>query len=464
MFQLSNRAQLYKRNSFVYIVASISALCGLLFGYDTGVISGAILFIQKEFALSATAQEITVSAVLIGAIAGAASGGFLADLFGRRVTTLLTAIVFAVGAIATALAPMLSWLIVGRIVVGFGIGFASFVAPLYISEIAPPNLRGGLVSLNQLAITVGIVLAYLVDYAFAGIEGWRWMLGLAVIPAIILGIGIWFVPDSPRWLMSRGSVKQAAIVLRKIRGTSNVDYELQEIQQGLNQQKASWSEVFSATVRPALYVGVGLAIFQQFSGINTVIYYAPQIFQLSGFQSASAAILATFSVGIINVLLTLVAIRYIDKLGRRPLLIGGLAGMALSLSMLGLAFRLPHSSSALGWIAVASLMLYVGTFAISLGPIFWLLISEIYPQKVRGRAASVATMVNWGANLLVSLTFLTLLNLLGPSNTFWLYGLICLVALGFTYFLVPETKGRTLEEIESQWRNNNVVQRSKLSP
>jgi len=441
-----------RQSFFVYVAAGISALGGLLFGYDTGVISGAILFIKQDFSLSANMEEIVVSIVLAGAIIGAAAGGILTDRFGRRKVLITTAAVFTAGAIATAVTPTVSLLIFGRIVIGVAIGAASFTAPLYISEVAPVNIRGRLVSLNQIALTVGIVISYLVDYALSDIGGWRWMFGLAAVPASLLGIGMIFMPESPRLLVSHSLIDKARAVLREIRGTDNIDAELQDIRQSLGQQSGRWSELKNPLVRPALIVGVGLAVFQQVTGINTVIYYAPTIFQFAGFKSASVSILATVGVGIINVLMTLVAMWLIDRVGRRPLLMTGLIGMILSLVILGLAFMLPTLSSILAWIAVGSMMLYVGSFAISLGPVFWLLISEIYPLKIRGLSMSIATIANWGANLLVAMTFLSLLQTLGRPITFWLYAAMGLAAWIFSYFLVPETKGRSLEEIEAHWR------------
>jgi len=438
---------------FVTVVAGISALGGLLFGYDTGVISGAILFIQQDFALSGTLEEVVISSVLLGAVIGAAVGGPLADGIGRRRALLLTAVVFALGAVGTALAPGVAWLIVGRVIVGAAIGAASFTAPLYISEVSPVAIRGRLVSLNQIALTAGIVVSYLVDYALAGARGWRWMFGLAAIPAVALGIGMLFVPESPRWLISRALPEKARAVLQRIRGTADVDGELTEIRTSVEQQSGGWTELLSPLVRPALVVGIGLAIFQQVTGINTVIYYAPTIFQFAGFTSASVAILATVGVGVVNLLMTVVAMLLLDRVGRRPLLLTGLVGMVLSLGVLGLAFAVPDLQANLGWIAVGSLMAYVGAFAIGLGPVFWLLISEIYPLKIRGLAMSVATVANWGMNLLVALTFLTLIQLLGRPATFWLYGLVGVGAWIFAYRLVPETKGRTLEDIEAHWRS-----------
>lgn len=437
---------------FVTVIAAISALAGLLFGYDTGVISGAVLFVQEDFHLTTFEEEIVVSAVLLGAMLGAMAGGRLTDRFGRRNMLVQVALLFAIGAIGTALAPTMLWLSIGRILVGIAIGIASFTAPLYISEISPPEVRGKLVSLNQLMITIGIVCSYLADYALAGTREWRGMFGLAAIPAFVLLLGLLFVPESPRWYMSRSMREKAREVLSRIHKATVVESELKEIEASLNQQQGDWKELFSLRLRHALVIGIGLAVFQQFTGINTVIYYAPTIFQFAGLHSHSAAILATAGVGSVNVLLTIVAVWLLDRVGRRPLLLHGLVGMVVSLGVLGFAFISPNLSQGLAWISVICVMLYVACFAIGLGPVFWLMISEIYPLKVRGRAMGIATVANWGSNLLVALTFLSLLRTFGPLWTFWLYALVGVVAWIFVYRLVPETKGKTLEQIEAQWR------------
>lgn len=438
---------------FVTMVSWISALAGLLFGYDTGVIAGAILFVQKDFSLTRVQEEVVVAAVLLGAVIGASFGGKLADRFGRRKILIQVGILFIVGAIGTALAPTPIWLSIGRVVVGIAIGIASFTAPLYISEVSPAPIRGKLVSLNQLMVTIGMVVSYLADYGLADARAWRWMFGLAAIPALVLVIGLSFVPESPRWLMSQSEKRKARAVLEQIRETADVGAELAEIEADLRLQEDSWRELLNVSLRRPLIVGIGLAIFQQFTGINTVLYYAPTIFEFAGLHSASAAILATVGVGVVMVLLTIVALRLLDRVGRRPLLLYSLVGMVLSLGVLGFAFFSPTLSSVVAWIAIISLPVYVASFAVGLGPVFWLLISEIYPLKIRGRAMSVATVIVWAANLLVALTFLSLLHTLGRSWTFWLYGIIGILAWIFVYRLVPETKGSTLEEIDARWHN-----------
>ena len=453
----ANRA----RRTFVYVTAGFAALGGLLFGYDTGVISGAELFLRQQFFLSTRALELIVSGVLVGAAVGALAGGRLADLFGRRRLLIATAMIFAVGAIGCAEATSPSILVVGRIVVGLGIGLSSGTVPVYISEVSPAESRGWIVSLFQLAITVGILLAYVVDYGFARVDGWRWMFGLAIVPAAAFALGMFFLPESPRWLAQQGQNASARAALVRLRGTHDVDAEIREIEASLTHavERGRLSDLFIPSVRPALVVGIGLAILQQVTGINTVIYYAPIIMQSAGIPTASGAILATAGIGAVNVLMTLVSMWLIDRVGRRPLLLIGIAGMALTLGLLGMAFHGTTHSSASTTLAVISVMAYVASFAISLGPIFWLLIAEIYPLKIRTSAEGLSATVNWSSNLLVSLTFLTLLQAAGPSWTFWLYGLLATVAWIFSYWFVPETKGKTLEEIESFWSAGPVATR-----
>ena len=443
---------------FVFAAAAFAALGGLLFGYDTGVISGALIFIRTQFGLSTIQQELVVSVVLVGAAVGALSGGRLADVFGRRFMLVITALIFVIGAIVCAAAPSLTVLVIGRLVVGLGIGLATSTVPIYISEVSPPQTRGWQVSLFQLAITIGILVAYLVDYVFSNSMGWRWMLGLAFVPGAILGLGMIGMPESPRWLAEHGQPELARRVLARIRGTANIEPEWLEIQKTLAEaeERGRFADLLNPSVRMALVIGIGLAIFQQVTGINTVIYYAPLIVQSAGISTASGAILATAGIGLVNVIMTIVAMWLIDHAGRRPLLLIGIAGMILSLAVLGFVFRMP-TGGALAWLAVITLMVYVASFAISLGPIFWLLIAEIYPLRVRGIAEGTAAGVNWAFNFLVSITFLTLLEVLGPSLTFWVYALLAIASWLFSYYLVPETKGRTLEEIEHSFRHRHAA-------
>ena len=447
-----------KVGKFVGIVAAIAAMGGLLFGYDTGVISGAILFIKDQFSLTAMTEEFVVSAVLVGAILGAALSGQVSDTFGRRKVIIATAVIFIVGSAIAALAPTVPILVIGRVVIGVAIGIASFAVPLYISEISPAHARGALVSLNQLAITIGIVLSYIVDYALSADKAWRAMFALGVVPAIVLGIGIFFLPSSPRWLMGQSLADKAREVLKRVRGTQDVEGEIGDIQESLKEESGGWKELFEPWMRKPLIIGVGIMFFQQITGINTVIYYAPTIFEFAGFDSASVAILATMGVGVVNVLMTIVSIKVIDRIGRRALLFMGLIGMVVSLGALGFAFKMASLSGMLKWIAVGSLVLDIASFAVSLGTVAWVIISEVFPLKIRGRAMSLATMFNWIFNFVVAMTFLTLIDKLGKAGTFWLYAILGIAGWIFCYIFIPETKGYTLEQIEEHWRKGGSPQ------
>jgi sugar porter (SP) family MFS transporter len=434
---------------FLIFITTIAALAGILFGYDTGVVSGAILFINDEFHLTAQTNGIVVSAVLLGALIGAMTSGRLADHWGRKKLLVADAIIFIFGTLATAVATTIVTITISRVIVGIAIGVASYVAPLYISEIAPAKYRGALVSLNQLAITLGILLSYIVDYQFAQYGAWRYMFAAGVIPALGFFIGLLYLPDSPRWIASRGEMTRAFNILERIHGSAQLaKQELVSIQESLRKQDQNWRALFSPFVRSTLTIGIGLAVLQQVTGINTIIYYAPTIFKMAGFQSATSAILATMSVGVTFVVFTLVALPLIDTLGRRPLLLIGLVGMAASLLLLSWAFHFTTPMPSLKWFAIFGMLFYIACFAFSLGPIMWLMIAEIYPLKVRGLGSSLATAANWGSNMIVAYTFLTLVNLLGASGTFFLYFVISLFGISFIYFLVPETKSITLEQIE----------------
>jgi len=434
--------------AYVLLVASVAALGGLLFGYDTGVISGAILFITKDFALATREQAFTISVVLIGCIAGSGVAGTVADRIGRRWTLLVAGVVFFAGALVSAFTPNEDVLLFGRFVVGIGIGFSSVVAPLYISEVAPANVRGALVSLYQFAITVGILAAYVVDYVLAGGAQWRWMLGLAVVPSLVLIGGMLGMPESPRYLFKISRDARARDELQRIyRDTSESAREEQSILESLRTKSQGFEAFRQPPARTALMIGITLAVLQQITGINTVIYYGPQIFQMAGISSASASILAQTLVGAVNTGMTLIAIFFVDRVGRKPLLYAGLTGMFVALAAMTYAFSEPHLSSSLGTIALVSMMLFVGCFAFSLGPIVWLLISEIFPLRARGLGMSLSTLSNWVGNFFVSQFFLTMVARLGHSATFGIYAVLCIVTMLFVRAMVPETKQELLEQI-----------------
>jgi sugar porter (SP) family MFS transporter len=437
----------------VAVSAAITALGGLLFGYDTGVVSGALLFVKKDFGgLSSFQQELVTSLLLVGAMAGALIAGRVADRVGRRLTAMVTALVFIVGVLLAAFTPTYPVLLVARIVIGLAVGSASMVVPLYIGEVVPPRVRGAMVSLNQLAITAGILGSYLIDYGLSSTGNWRLMFGLAVIPAAALFTGMLFQQESPHWLIRQGKTDQAREVLRRVREPGDpeaIDAEIEEVRD-VARHEGSARDLISPRVRPLLLVGVLLAVFQQVTGINTVIYYAPSLLQGAGFGN-SAALLANVVNGAVNVLMTIVAVWLLDKVGRRPLLLSGTAGMAVGMVITALSFLGgSHLTGTLAVVAVIGLLIYTGSFAIGLGPVFWLLIAEIYPLRIRGAAMSVATMANWGANFVVTISFLTLLSAVGGVGAFFLFGFLTLVALGYFWRRVPETKGRSLQEIERE--------------
>jgi len=440
---------------FVAMVATIAAIGGGLFGYDTGVISGAILYIKKEFPIDDATEGLVVSAVTAGALVSAMVAGVLADRGGRRLTNIAAGIVFAVASLLCAVANSVSTLIAGRFLVGCGIGLTSVGGPMYIAEASPARIRGTFVSLFQLAVTVGILLAYIAAALLAPSAAWRWMLGLAAIPGLLLAVGMFFMPESPRWLVKQGRRVDARAVLTQIDPHGNPDAALAQLEHDLAAEgQGTWADLLRRTLRPALIVGIGLAVFQQVTGINAVIYYAPQIFQAAGFTSDLTSLAATTGIGTINVLATFIAIWLVDRAGRRPLLIAGVLGMVTTLTVLGLAFRDAGSGTAgsLGLITAVCLAAYIVFFAFSLGPIVWLMISEIYPLRNRAQAVAVSTAANWGANFLVSLTFPILTNRLGSSHTFFIYAALGVVTLIFVIARVPETKGKTLEEISALWR------------
>ncbi len=461
-----------KMGVWLLLVGAVIMLAGLLFGYDQGVIAGALDGIQKSFGASTTMIQIITSWVTLGALVGALVAGVLADKLGRRVTILLAAILFTIGALLEALAPGTTVLVIGRLVVGFGVGVASVAAPLYAAEQAPTRLRGRFVSMYQLAITIGIFIAYLVDQALINNDMWRVMLGVSAVPAILLFVVMLPMPDSPRWFVKVGRRNDALKALTKVRPDVDANTEIEEIEKAATEDdanKATWAEVFSKKLRKPLMIGVGLAVFQQITGINAIIYYANKIFAQAGFatpQDQAAA--TTWAIGGVNVLATLIAVVYVDRFGRRPLLLAGLVGMATALITVGISFHFMDNAdtsgagtggpTTAGIITLVALVVFIASFAFSLGPVVWTVINEIFPNRVRGRAVAVATAVNWGSAWLVSQFFLTLIDSIGNSATFYLFGAFSVVAYVWIWKTVPETKGRTLEEIQEIWEDDNPVQ------
>lgn len=436
-------------------IALIAAIGGLLFGYDTGIIAGALLFAREDLSMGAFEQGLVVAMVPLGAAFGALLSGRFSNRYGRRSVVGAAAVAFLLGSLACAVAPSVAVLAAARFVLGIAVGFASASCPVYISEVAPPTQRGRLVSLFQLAVVVGILVAYLVALALEPSSDWRLMLGLGAVPALLLGLGMTRVPPSPRWLAMVGRDDEARGVMASLgMPQREVDEELEGIHANLRAEQGTFRDLLRQPARAALVVGIGLAVLQQVTGINTVIYFAPSIMEFAGVTSKSAAILSTVGVGLVNLAATIVAIRLVDRAGRRPLLIVGISGMVLALLALTAGFALDPDGKdgATAVVTVGALMAYVAAFAISLGPIFWLLNGEIYPLRERGAAAAAGTTANWASNFVVSLTFLPLIAALGTPGAFGLYAGVGVVALIFCITLVPETRGRTLQEIEQIWR------------
>jgi sugar porter (SP) family MFS transporter len=431
-------------------MAATAALGGLLFGYDTGIISGALLFIREEFALSDAAQQTVVGSLLFGAVLGALIAGPLTDRTGRRTTILAAAVVFALGSVAAALATGTGTLVVARFALGVAIGSAAASVPVYIAEVSPPRVRGRLVSLQQFAITLGILVSYVIGYLLSFADAWRWMLALGAVPAVILFVGMLVLPESPRWLISRHRYEEArSVLVRTADPDENIDEEIEQIKHQEEEETGTYRELFSPALRPALTVGVGIAFFNPMVGVNAVIYYAPTILERAGLGT-SAALLSTVVIGLVNSIVTAAALLSIDRFGRRPLLLIGMSGVVASLFVLGAAYLLPGQTGLVGLILVVGLMVYIASFAASLGLGIWLLNSEVYPVKVRGKGSSMGSLTHWVLDLIIASSVLTLINTITATGMFWLYGLFGIIGILFVYRIVPETKGRTLEEVDAE--------------
>jgi sugar porter (SP) family MFS transporter len=441
------------KRGYALMIAIAAALGGLLFGYDTSVISGAILFVRRQFRLTPAETELAVSIVLAGAAIGAAFAGSFGDRYGRKPVLIVNAILFGVFAVVTGMANGLLLFLSARFVIGIAVGVASMLTPLYIAELAPPRTRGALVTLNQLAIVTGILVAYYAGFVFSGSANWRAMFISAAVPSAILLMALIFLPESPRWLVIREQPEDAFQILDRVESTEAARRHLEALKAVAESDKLRFRDLFGGRFRKPLMIGVGLAIFQQITGVNAIIYYTPTILQMAGFKTAQSAILATVLVGAVNLALTVVALLLLDRVGRRPLLLFGIGGTLVSLACLGYLFGTAHVSRAA---ILSGVLLYLACFAIGLGPVFWLLISEIYPTTIRGQAMSVASVTIWVFDLVVSITFLSLIDALGAKFSFWIYATACLAAFVFAFRLVPETKGRTLEEIEAFWAGYSV--------
>lgn len=502
--------------AYVVIIAAIAATGGLLFGFDTGVISGALPFLKESWSLSSGEQELITTAVLVGAVLGALSSGRITDIVGRKKVILVTSLIFAAGSILTGIAPNMWFLVFSRVILGVAIGISSFAVPLYISEISPTKWRGAMVGSFQLMITIGILASYFSDLAFADESNpfsWRWMFYVGVFPAIILFVGMIFLPETPRFLMGKGKEEEGIKVLKKVESPELVDEAIRKIKEeiALDQKSATFKDIFAKTWRIPLFIAIGIMFIQQFVGINTIIYYAPTVFIIAGFSGAKAAITATISVGVVNVLSTVLSMFMIDKLGRRKLYFIGLVGMGVALAALGAFFMLKDSvGESLKWVTVGTMLVYIVFFAISLGPLGWLIISEIFPLKVRGVGMSIGALSNWFFNGVVAFTFLKIAwaltmpgseiikevdkdfkdkteavqyienqgdsaenfvyvpegnkvneKLPNPGGAFFIYAIVAFIGILWGLKYIPETKGVTLEEIENHWREGKMPKELK---
>jgi len=437
--------------SVTFFVCFLAALAGLLFGLDIGVIAGALPFIGHEFQITSHEQEWVVSSMMFGAAVGAVGSGWLNFRLGRKYSLMIGAVLFVIGSLCSALAPNTEVLIFARVLLGLAVGIASYTAPIYLSEIAPEKIRGSMISMYQLMITIGILAAYLSDTGFSYSGAWRWMLGVITIPALLLLIGVFFLPDSPRWLAARGNNDKARRVLERLRDTSEqAKKELDEIRESLKVKQSGWALFTNnKNFRRAVYLGILLQVMQQFTGMNVIMYYAPKIFGIAGFASTSQQMWGTVIVGLVNVLATFIAIGLVDRWGRKPTLKLGFLVMAIGMGVLGSMLHLGIDSVTEKYFAVAMLLMFIVGFAMSAGPLIWVLCSEIQPLKGRDFGITVSTATNWIANMIVGATFLTMLDSLGNANTFWVYGALNIVFIFITMALIPETKNVSLEHIEA---------------
>lgn len=436
---------------------AVAAIGGFLFGYDTAVISGAIGFIQGHFALSPLQTGWAGASAIVGCIPGAAFAGFLSDRFGRKKVLILCAVLFAVSGVGSALPRTFGQFIAARFVGGLGIGASSMICPVYIAEIAPPKRRGRLGALFQLGIVLGIFLVFFVnlliqregDASWNAQAGWRWMLGSEAIPAIAFLVLLAPVAESPRWLALNGREGEARALLTRFVGPALAEREMSAITVSARLEQGRFGELLGRDFRRPLLIAVALAAFSQFSGINAIMYYAPEVFKAAG-GSTDAAFASAVWMGLVNFVFTFVAIAYVDKAGRKPLLLIGTAVQSVALLLVGWMFYRGHSGAGV----LACVLVFVAAFAMAMGPIPWILISEIFPSRIRGRAVSVGTLVIWAACYVVALTFPVLQKHIGPALTFCVYAGCSLASFLFVAAMIPETKGRSLEEIEASWRRH----------
>ena len=447
---LRSRQGTQRMNRFVSLAAAVA---GLLFGLDIGVIAGALPFISDHFTLSIRLQEWVVSSMMLGAALGALANGWLSFRLGRKYSLLAGGALFALGSLGSAFAANVEILLISRIFLGVAVGIASYTAPLYLSEMADEKVRGKMISMYQLMVTLGIVLAFLSDTAFSYSGNWRAMLGILALPALILIVMVLFLPDSPRWLAEKGRHREAEQVLRLLRDTSEkARDELNGIRESLKIKQGGWL-LFKCNrnVRRVVFLGMLLQAMQQFTGMNIIMYYAPRIYKMAGFTTTEQQMVATLAVGLTFMFATFIAIFMVDKAGRKPALKIGFSVMALGTFVLGyclMQFDSGQASGALSWLSVGMTMICIAGYAMSAAPVVWILCSEIQPLKCRDFGITCSTTTNWVSNMIIGATFLTLLDAIGAAATFWLYTGLNILFIIITFWLIPETKNVTLESIE----------------
>ncbi|HEX5555577.1 MAG TPA: sugar porter family MFS transporter [Chitinophagaceae bacterium] len=435
---------------YILTISFISALGGLLFGFDISVISGALPFITPYFHLSEWGKGFAVSSLYLGCMAGCLIAGSISERYGRKPGLMLSALLFGVSAIGVALSHQLFWFVFFRIIGGLGVGMASMLSPMYIAEISPAPIRGRMVSINQLTIVIGILLTYYVNYLLAsGPQGWRWMFGCGLVPSLLFFIGMFFVPESPRWLVKAGKQDKSRRILQRIGGADYAGDVISQIKGSVGEKRASrgfqWSLVFDKKIFPVLIIGIVLAVYQQFCGINVVFFYAPDIFAKTG-ASVESQLLQTIAVGAVNLVFTLVAMWLVERAGRRGLMLFG--SVALAVCYVAIGFLL-HDMGSNGFWLLILVLLAIASYAVSLAPVTWVLISEIFPNRIRSEGVAIATFFLWLACYILTLTFPVIMKQFGGYTAFWIYAGICVLGFLFVYFRVRETKGKTLEELES---------------
>jgi sugar porter (SP) family MFS transporter len=447
----NSRSRHFSR-SYVYLISVVAAVGGLLFGYNLTIISGAVIFLQKQFSLTAAQLGFAIGSLTLGCISGPLMAGWFSDRFGRKKGLLLSGLLLGICAAGTATAPGIGVFNVYRIIGGIGVGMVSVVSPMYIAEVAPARLRGSLVTLNQLGIVVGEILSIAVSYFLSFSGNWRGMFASALIPSLILIAGLFLVPESPRWLVQKSREKEAMDILARLEGQTNATMAIQEIKDSAGQESGAWSELLRPGIRMALLIAVTLGLFSQWTGVSPMVLYAPIIFQKAGFTIASDALLQTLVFYFWNFICTVAVLFVVDRVGRRPLLLLSTAGMVVGQLLMGTFFHV----NLMGIYVVAAMFLCLGSYAIGLAPVPWLIMAEVFPSRIRAKGQSAAALCLWLAAYSSVQATAPIMNHMerkfgSPAGVFWIFALICAAALLFEWRMVPETKGKSIEEIGKSW-------------